>query len=38
MAVSHFIPSLWSKKILDDLELKTKLDNYTNRTYEGDMK
>lgn len=38
MAVSHFIPSLWSKKILDDLELKTKLANYTNRTYEGDIK
>lgn len=38
MAVSHFIPSLWSKKVLDDLELKTKLANYTNRDYEGDIR
>lgn len=38
MAVTHFIPSIWSKKILDDLETKVKLANYTNRDYEGDIK
>jgi hypothetical protein len=38
MAVSNFIQSIWSKKIQDDLELKTKLVQNCLRTYEGDCK
>ena len=38
MAVTNFIQSIWSKKIQDDLELKTKLVNNCLRTYEGDCK
>ena len=38
MAVTHFIQTIWSKKIQDDLELKTKLVQNCNRTYEGDCK
>lgn len=38
MAVTNFIQSIWSKKIQDDLELKTKLVQNCLRTYEGDCK
>lgn len=38
MAVSNFIQSIWSKKIQDDLELKTKLVQNCLRDYEGDCK
>lgn len=38
MAVSNFIQTIWSKKIQDDLELKTKLVNNCLRAYEGDVK
>lgn len=38
MAVTHFIQQIWSKKIQDDLELKTKLVQNCLRTYEGDCK
>ena len=36
MAVTHFIQTIWSKKILDDLELKCKLVDNCLREYEGD--
>ena len=35
MAVTNFIQSIWSKKIQDDLELKTKLVANCLREYEG---
>ena len=38
MAVSNFIQTIWSKKIQDDLELKTKLVQNCLRSYEGDCK
>ena len=38
MAVTNFIQQIWSKKIQDDLELKCKLVDNCNRTYEGDVK
>ena len=38
MAVTNFIQSIWSKKIQDDLELKTKLVQKCLRDYEGDCK
>lgn len=38
MAVTHFIQTIWSKKIQDDLELKTKLVENCLREYEGDCK
>ena len=38
MAVTNFIQSIWSKKIQDDLELKTKLVQNCLRDYEGDCK
>ena len=38
MAVTNFIQSIWSKKIQDDLELKTKLVANCLRAYEGDCK
>ena len=38
MAVTNFIQSIWSKKIQDDLELKTKLVQNCLRSYEGDCK
>ena len=38
MAVTNFIQSIWSKKIQDDLELKTKLVDNCLREYEGDVK
>ena len=38
MAVTNFIQTIWSKKIQDDLELKTKLVNNCLRAYEGDCK
>ena len=38
MAVTHFIQTIWSKKIQDDLELKCKLVDNCLRTYEGDCK
>ena len=38
MAVTNFIQSIWSKKIQDDLELKTKLVANCLREYEGDCK
>ena len=38
MAVTHFIQQIWSKKIQDDLELKTKLVENCLRDYEGDVK
>ena len=37
MAVTHFIQTIWSKKIQDDLELKCKLVDNCLRTYEGDI-
>lgn len=36
MAVKHFIPTIWSKKIQDDLEEKCKLVQDCTRDYEGD--
>lgn len=36
MAVTHFIQTIWSKKIQDDLELKCKLVDNCLRDYEGD--
>ena len=38
MAVTNFIQSIWSKKIQDDLEIKTKLVENCLRDYEGDVK
>ena len=38
MSVQHFIQTIWSKKIQDDLELKCKLVDNCLRTYEGDCK
>lgn len=38
MAVTNFIQTIWSKKIQDDLELKTKLVDNCLRDYEGDCK
>ncbi len=36
MAVTHFIQTIWSKKIQDDLELKCKLVQNCLSKYEGD--
>ncbi len=36
MSVKNFIPTVWSKKIQDDLEEKCKLVKDCTRTYEGD--
>lgn len=36
MAVKHFMPTIWSKKIQDDLEEKCKLVQDCTRDYEGD--
>lgn len=36
MSVNHFIQTIWSKKIQDDLEEKCKLVKDCTRTYEGD--
>ena len=38
MAVTHFIQTVWSKKIQDSLELKCKLVDNCLREYEGDCK
>lgn len=38
MAITNFIPTVWSKNIQDDLELKCKLVNSCHRAYEGDVK
>ena len=38
MAVTHFIPTIWSKKFLDELELECKLVDNCWREYEGDAK
>lgn len=38
MAVTHFIQTIWSKKIQDDLEEKCKLVKDCTRGYEGDCK
>lgn len=38
MAVTNFIQTIWSKKIQDSLELKTKLVDNCLRKYEGDAK
>lgn len=38
MAVTNFIQQIWSKKILDALELKCKLVDNCLRDYEGDCK
>jgi hypothetical protein len=38
MAIEHFIQTIWSKKIQDDLELKCKLVDNCLRSYEGDCK
>ena len=38
MAVTHFIQTIWSKKIQDALELKCKLVDNCLRDYEGDVK
>ena len=37
MAVTNFIQSIWSKKILDALELECKLVQNCHRAYEGDV-
>lgn len=36
MSVNHFIPTVWSKKIQDDLEEKCKMVQDCARDYEGD--
>lgn len=36
MSVNHFIPTVWSKKIQDDLEEKCKLVQDCTRDWEGD--
>lgn len=36
MSVKHFMPTVWSKKIQDDLEEQCKLVKDCTRTYEGD--
>ena len=38
MAVTNFIPTIWSKKILDELELDCKLVDNCWREYEGDAR
>lgn len=38
MSVQHFIQTIWSKKIQDDLEEKCKLVQDCTREYEGDCK
>jgi len=38
MAVTNFIQTIWSKKILDALEMKCKLVDNCLRDYEGDCK
>lgn len=38
MSVKHFIQTVWSKKIQDDLEEKCKLVQDCTRNYEGDCK
>lgn len=38
MAITHFIQTIWSKKIQDDLELQCKLVDNCLRSYEGDCK
>lgn len=38
MSVKHFIQTVWSKKIQDDLEEKCKLVQDCTREYEGDCK
>lgn len=38
MAVTHFIQTIWSKTILDSLELECKLVADCHRKYEGDVK
>lgn len=38
MAVTHFIPEIWSHKILDSLEPKCKLVQNCTRDYEGEIK
>jgi len=38
MSVTHFIQTIWSKKIQDALELKCKLVDNCLRDYEGDCK
>ena len=38
MAVTNFIQTIWSKHILDDLELECKLVHNCLRQYEGDVK
>lgn len=38
MSVKHFIQTVWSKKIQDDLEEKCKLVKDCTREYEGDCK
>ena len=38
MAVTHFIQTIWSKKIQDALEVKCKLVDNCLRDYEGDCK
>ncbi len=38
MAVTHFIQTIWSKSILDNLVVKCKLVQNCHREYEGDCK
>ena len=38
MAVTNFIPTIWSKQILDDLEVECKLVPNCWKEYEGDAK
>ncbi len=37
MAITNFIQTIWSKKILDDLELKCKLVDNCHKAYEGEV-
>lgn len=37
MSVTNFIPTIWSKHIQDDLEVKCKLVDNCHRAYEGDV-
>lgn len=38
MSVQNFIPTIWSKKFLDELEIECKLVDNCWRQYEGDVK
>ena len=38
MSVQNFIPTVWSRHIMDDLEKETILVDHCHRRYEGDVK